>query len=540
MVAKVEAQPVPASSVPSYPRHPSKALLPIMTTTGTAAVSTAMVSAPSSALAPDHPCNTSRDSCSSVDDPRDCSTTSSVLDTMDTCINCVEGVEVQRALDDDQQWTFLYPMIDLDDIDGDDDDYNSSNYRNMIDRAELEFGSAEPIEAATLIRLELMEDHAAKVRVDGGQSGPSAAPATLGVPDFDVLNLCGGSDDSDRAGFSNPLTATGAASGAAAIPSRSDPPATPMTTCGSYTACPRLDKAVDTTADTAATADIDNSFLSLSTVHDAVGSDHDNDGDDCCGEQVLAQCSVCLHEAFAGPRGGGAPALACLPCCGQHLCWTCVEALTIPSARNAKSDNGCCCGCSVGRCPCCRSWIVVETTPANSDNDRASENAKHSVTRQRLPDIHLVSVAGKCQECCQIKQLLLDGSVCDACIVGRQCPPLAYECDCCRHVQRISHPMYRYQPVPDAFGTVGWQCGACNQVSRWRIRPDQLDLVLVGDAPATWNDDAMEKARRRVQAARATDALSSRELAQDQGRTLSLSSSSFDFPVGSHSSCVIV
>jgi hypothetical protein len=528
MVAKVEAQPVPASSVPSYPRHPSKASVSMTTTA-------AIVPAPSSALlAPDHPCNTSRDSCSSVDDPRDCSTTSSVLDTMDTCINCVEGVEVQRAFDDDQQWTFLYPMIDLDDIDGDDDHNNSSNrIHNMIDRTELEFGSADPIEAATLIRLELMEDHAAKVRVDTvGQTGPAASPATLGVPNFDVLNLCGGSDDSDRAGFLNPLATAKGAAAAAAIPASSDPSTTPMTTCGSYAACPRLDKAVDTTADTGATADIENSFLSLSTVHDALGSDSDNDDDIDGGEQVLAQCSVCLHEAFAGPRGGAAAALACLPCCGHHLCWPCVEALTIPSARNAKSDDG----RRVGHCPCCRSWIVVEATPANSDNDRASKNAKHPVTWQRLPDIHLVSVAGKCQECCQIKQLLLDGSVCDACIVGRQCPPLAYECDCCGHAQRISHPMYRYQPVPDAFGTVGWQCGACNQISRWRIRPDQLDLVLVGDAPATWNDDSMEKARRRVQAARATDALSSRELAQ--GRTLSLSS--FDFPVGSHSSCVIV
>jgi hypothetical protein len=300
-------------------------------------------------------------------------------------------------------------------------------------------------------------------------------------------------------------------------------------TCGSYTACPRLDKAVDTTVDTAPTADVDNSFLSLSTVHDAVGTDDDTMDNDDGVQEVLAHCAVCLHEAFAGPCGGSA-ALGCLPCCGHHLCWPCVGALTVSSTRD---DSGGC--CRVGRCPCCRSWIVVETA-ATGDSDRAVDNSKQRVPWPRLPSIHLVSVAGKCQECCQIKQLLVDGAVCDACVVSRQCPTLAYECDCCGHAQRISHPMYRYQPSPDAFGTVGWQCNACNRISRWRIRPDQLGSMLVGDAPAEWNDDAMDKARRRVQAARATDALS-RELAK--GRALSLSSS-FELPVGTHSSCIIV
>jgi hypothetical protein len=40
----------------------------------------------------------------------------------------------------------------------------------------------------------------------GNEKGATAAPATLGVPDFDVLNLCGGSDNSDRTGLSNPLS----------------------------------------------------------------------------------------------------------------------------------------------------------------------------------------------------------------------------------------------------------------------------------------------------------------------------------------------
>lgn len=497
------------------PKHRCQSKATTVTTVSTAATTAMIPSATSNALAQDHPCNTSRDSCNSVDDPRDCSTTSSVLDTMDTCINCVEGVEVQRAFDD--QWTLLYPMIDLDD----DDDHDNKN--NGIDRAGLEFGSAGgPIEAATLIRLELMEDHA-KVRSDA-QPG-SATPANLGVPDFDVLNLCGAPDDNDGIGFPNPLSTAEAA--AAAANTNADR-STPMPSCGSYTACPRLEKAADTTVDTAQTADVDNSFLSLSTVHDAVGKDDAGDDHE-MGDHVLSQCAVCLHEAFTGPCGGSA-ALGCLPCCGHHLCWPCVEALTVPSPRD-QSD-----GCRVGRCPCCRSWIVVET--ATGDKDRASDDSKQRVLPWRhLPNIHLVSVAGKCQECCQIKQLLVDGSMCDACIVSRQCPPLAYECDCCQHAQRISHPLYRYQASPDAFGTVGWLCNACNRVSRWRLRPDQLSLVLVGDAPAEWSDDAMEKARLRVQAARAAGTLS-KELAKS--RALSLASS-FELPVGSHSSsCIIV
>jgi hypothetical protein len=417
-----------------------------------------------------------------VDDPReDCSTTASVLDTIDTCINCIEGVEVQRAFDD--EWTTLFhPMIDLDV-----DDAATAPTMSPADcdreQGATVVASQETVEASTIIRLQLMEEKANGRGADAGLLLPS---------DFDVLHLCG----SDGGG--------GWEEGHSDAFQQQQPTSSPPTTgeeaprfptCGPTAAC-RLEKAVNTTMDTAQTTDIDDSFLSASSSFFPR-----EDENDCDRQQeedaVLLQCAVCLNEVVARSiqRGDEESTIYGLPCCDRHMCRSCIGALTAPARRDE---------CRVGRCPCCRSWIVVESSFCNSADGattRPPATTTPSMACASSPTfhLHLVSVAGKCQSCCQVKQLLVDdSSTCDECFIGSSHPPLLYECDCCRHEQRVPRPLYRYQTIPDSFGCVGYPCAACNEVSHWRIRPDQVPLVPVGDAPPGWNENALEKARDRI------------------------------------------
>ena len=65
--------------------------------------------------------------------------------------------------------------------------------------------------------------------------------------------------------------------------------------------------------------------------------------------------------------------------------------------------------------------------------------------------------------------------------------PLLYECARCGGVQRIPHPMWRYQPTPSAFGDVTWACHvACDDYTTWRVHPDDAPRVPLADAPDGW------------------------------------------------------
>merc|ERR1712013_129694 len=66
-----------------------------------------------------------------------------------------------------------------------------------------------------------------------------------------------------------------------------------------------------------------------------------------------------------------------------------------------------------------------------------------------------------------------------------------YECVRCGRFQTIPHPMYRYQPAPDAFPPEGgptWACHrGCGDYTIWRIKADQVENVPAADKPASWN-----------------------------------------------------
>ena len=93
---------------------------------------------------------------------------------------------------------------------------------------------------------------------------------------------------------------------------------------------------------------------------------------------------------------------------------------------------------------------------------------------------------GTCRLCMQEKDLVDERSVCDACAYGARFT-LRHECSVCAHVQRIPHPMWRYQPSAEAFGNVSWAChGRCGTFTWWRVVAEDVHLVPPEDAPASW------------------------------------------------------
>ena len=92
-------------------------------------------------------------------------------------------------------------------------------------------------------------------------------------------------------------------------------------------------------------------------------------------------------------------------------------------------------------------------------------------------------------------------AICDACWLGNQIA-LRYECQGCGGVQRIPHPMWRYQvDGPEAFGTTPWACHVrCGTYTRWRVISEDVARVPHGDAPESWGVDIVRQIRERQQA----------------------------------------
>ncbi|GAX16138.1 hypothetical protein FisN_3Hh381 [Fistulifera solaris] len=181
-------------------------------------------------------------------------------------------------------------------------------------------------------------------------------------------------------------------------------------------------------------------------------------------EKNTSSCAVCLEEDVVFAR---------LPCCDKatstvQICTSCILLLSHPTSDGTSR---------VGKCPRCRSWLVIKAEV-----------------------ITTVSAAGTCRICHQIKDHLVEeDAICDACFLGRQCA-LLYECLNCHTTQRIPHPMYRYQSSPMQFGTVTWAChGLCGNFTHWRILPDQVRYIPVGDFPEVWHTDWVAVARARLE-----------------------------------------
>lgn len=157
-------------------------------------------------------------------------------------------------------------------------------------------------------------------------------------------------------------------------------------------------------------------------------------------------CAICLSSTK----------FAQLPCCDSPEATTkfCLECVRLMC--NSMGLNG------VGRCPKCRAWIAVES---------------NTIVKRE---------GGPCKVCCQFK-VIVDRHMCDACTFGSRYP-LRYECSQCSNVQRIPHPMYRYQDSPTAYSHTTWACHQeCMDYTRWRVIPADVRRVPDADAPPSWN-----------------------------------------------------
>ena len=144
------------------------------------------------------------------------------------------------------------------------------------------------------------------------------------------------------------------------------------------------------------------------------------------------------------------------------VCVRCVEIISLARSRR------------VGRCPRCRAYVAVARAP---DPDRP---------RPRVVVLLAIARAARASRADNSANAILHDprrkSARDACADGRETLVL-YECARCGGVQRIPHPMWRYQPTPSAFGDVTWACHvACDDYTTWRVHPDDRRRDLGGRA----------------------------------------------------------
>ena len=160
---------------------------------------------------------------------------------------------------------------------------------------------------------------------------------------------------------------------------------------------------------------------------------------------LLPTCAICYQEG----------SFVALPCCHRDdstmkFCKHCIEIL-------CNSNSG------FGRCPSCRTFISIHS----DGNIISHENI------------------GECVLCRQ-ERAIVQNNCCDTCLYGRRFI-LSYECDRCHRVQRIPHPMWRYQPTPDTFGTETWACHqGCSDYTHWKVVASDLSRVPLEDVPEPW------------------------------------------------------
>mmetsp|Transcript_19650 Transcript_19650/g.50776 ORF Transcript_19650/g.50776 Transcript_19650/m.50776 type:complete len:218 (+) Transcript_19650:30-683(+) len=179
------------------------------------------------------------------------------------------------------------------------------------------------------------------------------------------------------------------------------------------------------------------------------------------GEDVCAICYV-----------GGREEQVDMPCCGStnsttFYCRRCIEII-------CESAPG-----KVGMCPIGCGFITID--PAGI--------------------VRRVEVrSAVCRLCQQTREMTDTSGLCAACRIGVT-NALLYECDRCHRVQRIPHPMYRYQhDGVHAFGDVTWACHVgCGDYTHWRVVPEDAERVPAHDAPASWGQREVWLAAVRAQ-----------------------------------------
>ena len=181
------------------------------------------------------------------------------------------------------------------------------------------------------------------------------------------------------------------------------------------------------------------------------------------------ECAICWQDVCGEP--------ATLPCCGRApagsttvYCARCLEIICETSP------------CGVGRCPTCSGFM--QKAPGGGLTVAAG-----------------IDECGVCHQARPVAERLRGTPVCGACSLGVR-HPLRYECERCHRVQRIPHPMYRYQvDGPAAFGNNSWFCGGgeCQDFTKWRVHPADVQRVPADDCPEAWGRREDWFAQVRVQ-----------------------------------------
>mmetsp|Transcript_44353 Transcript_44353/g.53589 ORF Transcript_44353/g.53589 Transcript_44353/m.53589 type:complete len:493 (-) Transcript_44353:265-1743(-) len=395
-----------------------------------------------------------------------------MLDTLDSCVACAEGVDLQTQYEDK--------------IDG-------SLSMNVSTETHVAHALSE--KEAALIRLQIMEEE--KKRSRKGQKKDVAKEmlenGKTGKPYdnmMDAYNLCGFDDSVSAWECQSPSDQNKKATISKTASSETNSQSGMPPLCGGFLTEQQDQDLIRSFSQ--ATLKITNmpekSPKSANTEHCAV----------CFDQPHQREVESALLRSFA-----------IMPCCGGggseklssiKICTACILLLCSPTSDGKDR---------VGKCPHCRAWIKVTNHEAKADDveNPSLGNIESDLSKSRsfnVADIVISKIeeSGQCSVCNQVKDHLVDNSVCDACYLGRR-RPLLYECEQCHNSQRIPHPMYRYQPTIDTFGKTSWTCQAnCKNFTKWRILPDQINLIPVGDSPLEWAENNLEIARIRVIEAR--------------------------------------
>ena len=160
-----------------------------------------------------------------------------------------------------------------------------------------------------------------------------------------------------------------------------------------------------------------------------------------------------------------------MPCCGVvgsviKFCGDCIKILCGDDAGSPDT---------VGKCPLCEKRFEYETDGGST-----------------VTGLKAYELRGRCRMCCQPNKVLIEDTLCENCLVGRD-HQYSYICDRCGRSQRIPHPMWKYQSAPDKFGSASWACHVgCGDYTHWKMAPGDVAKIPAALVPASWKPPPTE------------------------------------------------
>ena len=183
----------------------------------------------------------------------------------------------------------------------------------------------------------------------------------------------------------------------------------------------------------------------------------------------MSSCAIC-YEDF----NNDTTVKTNIPCCERDestvkFCFRCIEIMC------SNNNSG------IGTCPRCTGPIMT-----------SKDNYNYNKSEVIIPGRRL-----RCRYCNHTKPATcfnhlpprnITYAVCSVCEISEN-NPLRYECQSCHNIQRIYHPMYRYQETPTDFGGHTWACHQlCYPQPCWRIIPEDIDRIPHEEIPQRWNE----------------------------------------------------